>query len=86
MLLSDLHNKVYGTKNDKVIEAIRRINPDFIVLAGDLVTSQLREDMTPGIELLRTLRQDYREFITGWAITSPRCGRGLTSLAINMTG
>jgi len=43
-----------------VIEAIRRINPDFIVLAGDLVTSQLREDMTPGIELLRTLRQDYR--------------------------
>lgn len=60
VLLSDLHNKVYGTKNDKVIEAIRRINPDFIVLAGDLVTSQLREDMTPGIELLRTLRQDYR--------------------------
>lgn len=60
VLLSDLHNKVYGTKNDKVIEAIRRINPDFIVLAGDLVTSQLREDMTPGIELLRALRQDYR--------------------------
>ena len=60
VLLSDLHNKVYGTKNDKVIESIRRINPDFIVLAGDLVTSQLREDMTPGIELLRTLRQDYR--------------------------
>ena len=60
VLLSDLHNKVYGTKNDKVIEAIRRINPDFIVLAGGLVTSQLREDMTPGIELLRTLRQDYR--------------------------
>lgn len=60
VLLSDLHNKVYGTKNDKVIEAIRRINPDFIVLAGDLVTSQLREDMTLGIELLRALRQDYR--------------------------
>lgn len=60
VLLSDLHNKVYGTKNDKVIETIHRINPDFIVLAGDLVTSQLREDMTPGIELLRTLRQDYR--------------------------
>lgn len=60
VLLSDLHNKVYGTKNDKVIETIHRINPDFIVLAGDLVTSQVREDMTPGIELLRTLRQDYR--------------------------
>ena len=60
VLLSDLHNKVYGTKNDKVIETIHRINPDFIVLAGDLVTSQVREDMTPGIELVRALGQDYR--------------------------
>lgn len=60
VLLSDLHNKVYGTKNDKVIETIHRINPDFIVLAGDLVTSQAREDMTPGIELVRALGQDYR--------------------------
>ena len=60
VLLSDLHNKVYGTKNDKVIETIHRINPDFIVLAGDLVTSQVREDMTPGIELVRALGQGYR--------------------------
>ncbi len=60
VLLSDLHNKVYGTKNDKVIETIRSINPDFIVLAGDLVTSQVKEDMTPGIELIRALSQNYR--------------------------
>ena len=60
VLLKAMHNNGYGTINDQVIEAIRRFNPDFIVLAGDLVTSQLREDMTPGIELLRTLRQDYR--------------------------
>lgn len=60
VLISDLHNKVYGSHNDKVIASIRRINPDFILLAGDLVTSQASEDMTPGIELINALSQDYK--------------------------
>ncbi|MDE7200696.1 MAG: hypothetical protein K2O91_02065, partial [Lachnospiraceae bacterium] len=46
VLISDLHNKVYGNKNDKVIASVRKMNPDFIILAGDLVTSQVSEDMT----------------------------------------
>lgn len=60
VLISDLHNKVYGNKNDKVISAVQKIDPDFIVVAGDLVTSQIREDMTPGIELMNALSQKYR--------------------------
>lgn len=60
VLISDLHNKVYGDRNDKVIAAIQKINPDFIILAGDLVTSQVREDMTPGIELVNTLSKKYK--------------------------
>ncbi|MDE7321287.1 MAG: metallophosphoesterase [Lachnospiraceae bacterium] len=60
VLISDLHNKVYGKKNDKVIDAVRKINPDFIILAGDLVTSKASEDMTPGIELVKALGRDYR--------------------------
>lgn len=60
VLISDLHNKIYGNKNDKVIDAIQKINPDFIVLAGDLVTSQVKEDMTPGIELVNALSQKYK--------------------------
>lgn len=60
VLISDLHNKVYGNKNDKVIDTIQKINPDFIVLAGDLVTSQVHEDMTPGIELMNVLSQRYK--------------------------
>lgn len=62
VLISDLHNKVYGSKNDKVTEAIRKINPDFIILAGDLVTSQASEDMAPGIELVNALGRDYRVY------------------------
>ncbi len=59
VLISDLHNKVYGHKNDRVIASIQKIKPDFIVLAGDLITSKVREDMTPGIELVKTLSQKY---------------------------
>lgn len=60
VLISDLHNKVYGDHNDKVIDAIHRIDPDFIILAGDLVTSRVKEDMTPGIDLMNALGQKYK--------------------------
>ncbi len=60
VMISDLHNKVYGNKNDKVFNAIRKINPDFIILAGDLVTSQVSEDMTPAIELVNALSRKYK--------------------------
>lgn len=60
VLISDLHNKIYGNGNDKIIDAIKKINPDFIVLAGDLVTSEPGDDMTPGTELIKSLGRDYR--------------------------
>lgn len=62
VLISDLHDKVYGDRNDKVIDAIHKMNPDFIMLAGDLVTSQVNEDMTPGIELMNVLSKKYQVY------------------------
>lgn len=60
VMISDLHNKVYGKQNDKVIAAVKKINPDFIILAGDLITSKVNEEMTPGIRLVQTLSKDYK--------------------------
>jgi hypothetical protein len=60
VMISDVHNKVYGDKNDKVIDEIKKINPDFIIIAGDLVTSKPSEDITPGIELIKNLSRDYK--------------------------
>lgn len=60
VLISDVHNKVYGNKNDKVINAVKKIDPDFIILAGDLVTASEHEDMMPGIELVKALSRDYK--------------------------
>ena len=46
VLISDVHNKVYGNNNALFIQAVKKIDPDFIVVAGDLVTSRAGEDMT----------------------------------------
>lgn len=60
VLISDLHNKVYGNHNKKVIEAVNNANPDFVIIAGDLVTSHAKEKMTPAIELIHDLSRNYK--------------------------
>lgn len=37
ILLSDLHNCTYGKDNEKLLEAIKRENPDIILIAGDML-------------------------------------------------
>ena len=37
VMISDLHNVVFGEKNVRLLEKIRDLGPDFLVIAGDLV-------------------------------------------------
>lgn len=37
VMISDLHNVVFGEKNGQLLEKIRELGPDFLVIAGDLV-------------------------------------------------
>lgn len=37
ILLSDLHNYTYGRDNEKLLQAIRKEQPDFILVAGDML-------------------------------------------------
>lgn len=60
VMISDLHNKVYGNDNDKVIEVIGKADPDFILIAGDLVTSQVNEPVDVGIRFVNRLSKKYR--------------------------
>lgn len=60
VLISDLHNKVYGRENEKLIEAVKRANPDFVVIAGDLITSHVNEPMAPGVNLVKELSKYYK--------------------------
>ena len=40
ILLSDLHNKSFGVKNEKLLSAVRRLSPDMILIAGDMYTAE----------------------------------------------
>lgn len=60
VLISDLHNKVYGKKNEKVIKAVEKAKPDFVVIAGDLITSHVNESIAPGVDLINELSKHYK--------------------------
>lgn len=59
ILLSDLHNKSFGKGNKKLIETICRINPDMILIAGDMYTSSPEGDIKTAWELVCTLASRY---------------------------
>lgn len=40
VFLSDLHNREYGEKNAKLVEDIRRENPDLILCTGDMLVGR----------------------------------------------
>lgn len=48
VLLSDLHNKVYGKDNAPLLARIAALKPDFIVIAGDLVDKR-KPDIPIGV-------------------------------------
>jgi hypothetical protein len=60
VLLSDLHNKSFGRDNEKLIEEIHRINPDFILVAGDMLTARKGKDFTPALSLMKKLSKEYK--------------------------
>lgn len=37
VFLSDLHNRVYGSRNDILLEQIRKADPDLILIGGDML-------------------------------------------------
>lgn len=59
ILLSDLHNKSFGKGNRKLIEAIDKIAPDMILIAGDMYTSVPDGDIRTAWELVGALAAKY---------------------------
>lgn len=59
VVLADLHNKRYGRNNEKLIEAIREQEPDFIFVAGDIPTAKPGSSLEPALRLLDVLAKEY---------------------------
>ena len=59
VILYDLHNKRYGKENEQLIQAIRECAPDFILVAGDLLTAKPGKTLDIAVHLLEELAKDY---------------------------
>ncbi len=55
VFLSDLHSCSYGTNNEKLIRAIKRENPDYILVAGDMVVAKPGATIDVACSLLKEL-------------------------------
>lgn len=63
-LISDLHARRYGKKQEKLAEILRAEKPDLLLFAGDVVAED--KDRTPALELLDALGKNYPCFyVTG---------------------
>lgn len=40
VFLSDLHDKEFGEGNEKLLEALRRVRPDFVLIGGDTMVAK----------------------------------------------
>ena len=55
IFLSDLHNFRYGKNNEKLIAAIRKENPDLILIGGDMLVGAPGRDDIPAREFVKQL-------------------------------
>lgn len=55
VLLCDLHNKVYGEDNEVLLDAIRKQNPDLILIAGDMLIGKFWSSPQPAIDFVKQL-------------------------------
>lgn len=59
VMLSDLHNKQFGRKNEKLLAEIHRLRPESILIAGDMLTSRSSQPDLPARELVGELASVY---------------------------
>lgn len=55
-VISDLHNREYGEKNEKLISDLRILKPDFILFPGDMVIRD-QSDYQPILNLVAALNE-----------------------------
>lgn len=61
VFLSDLHNRQYGELNSDLVKDIDKLNPDFIALGGDMITSCMEKwtDFSDTLKFVEKLAKKY---------------------------
>lgn len=59
VFLSDLHDHQFGQENEKLLEAIYNVNPDAVLIGGDMMVSKGVADTHISLELIEKLSAKY---------------------------
>lgn len=59
-VVSDLHNKTFGKHNYKLINAIDKLAPDYVLITGDILTGNRMVSYEPAIGFIRQLSSKHR--------------------------
>ena len=59
VVLADLHNKVYGKSNEKLLNSIDELHPEGILIAGDILTAKPGKSYQVALELIKALSSKY---------------------------
>ena len=57
VVIADLHNKQYGKGNEKLVEAIRNIKPDFILVAGDIPVATPDKPLDIAVDFIKKISE-----------------------------
>lgn len=60
VVLSDLHNHSIGNNNKKLRDKINELSPDYILIAGDMITKEQECRKSVAYELLSKLAKEYK--------------------------
>lgn len=64
--ISDLHRSIFGINNNRIVRKIYKINPDFIVVTGDMYTAKDEKSKKRAILFLEKLALKYKiYFVNG---------------------
>lgn len=59
IVLADLHNNSFGKENERLFNEIEKNNPDFIIVAGDMMVSSKPDEYRVAYSLLSKLAKKY---------------------------
>lgn len=59
VVLADLHNASFGENNHKLIQAIREQQPDYILIAGDMIVGKPEQETEVPAHLITELAKEF---------------------------
>ncbi len=62
LLLADLHSARFGRDNKKLLKKIYDIDPDYVIVAGDMMTARSHRDNKEAIAFMNALTKNYKVY------------------------